>query len=89
MKYRIAMWAGAGLLVAGSWALYLFAKAPIPITSAEPLWNLVRLTCPVVFAGFYFHFPVSIYWFFLANTATYALIGLIVETVRQQLNPAK
>lgn len=89
MKYRIAMWAGAGLLVAGFWALYLFPTAPIPITSAEPLWTLVRITCPVVSAGFYFNFPVSIYWSLLANAGTYALIGLIAETLRYQLNPAE
>jgi hypothetical protein len=89
MKYRIAMWAGAGLLVAGFWAVYLLVAAPIPMTPAEPQWNLVRLTCPVMFAGFYFHFPVSIYWFFFANAATYALIGAVGETLRQQLNPGR
>ena len=89
MKYRIAIWAGAGLLVAGFWAVYLFVRSAIPMTPAEPVWNLVRLTCPVMFAGFYFHFPISICQFFLANTATYALTGLIAETLRQRLNPAK
>jgi hypothetical protein len=89
VKYRIAMWAGGGLLVAGFWALYLFATAPIPITSAKPLWTLVRLTCPVMFAGFYFHFPVSVYWSLLANTGTYALIGLIAEPFQRQLKHAK
>jgi hypothetical protein len=89
MKNRIAMWAGAGLLVAGFWALYLFPTAPIPMTPAEPLWTLVRLTCPVMFAGFYFHFPVSVYWSLLANAATYALIGMIAETLRRQLKHAK
>jgi hypothetical protein len=89
MKNRIAMWAGAGLLVAGFWALYLLATAPIPMTPAEPRWTLVRLTCPVVFAGFYFHFPVSINWFFVANAATYALIGLIAESFRRQPKHAK
>jgi hypothetical protein len=89
MKYRIAMWAGAGFLIAGFWALYFFPTAPIPITSAEPMWTLARLTCPVVFASFYFHFPVGIYLALLANAATYALVGLIVEPLRQRLNQAK
>ena len=89
VKYRIAMWASAGLLVAGCWNLYVLATFPIQITSEPIVWTLVRLTCPVLFAGFHFHFPVSIYWFFLANAATYALVGLIVESVRQQLHHAK
>jgi hypothetical protein len=89
MKYRIAKWAGAGLLVAGFWALFFFPTAPIPITSAEPIWILARLTCPVVFASFYFHFPLGVYWALLANAATYALVGLIMETLRQQLNQTK
>ena len=88
MKYRLVMWAGARFLVASFWALY-FLPAPVPITSAEPMWTLARLTCPVVFASFYFHFPLGVYWSLLANTATYALVGLIVDTLRQQVNQAK
>jgi hypothetical protein len=86
MKYRLAMWAGAGFLVAGFWALY-FLPAPVPMTS--PMWTLAHLTCPVAFASFYFHFPLGVYWSLLANTATYALVGLIVETLRRQLNQAR
>ncbi len=88
MKYRIAMWAGAGLLIAGFWALY-FLTTPIPMTSDNPIWTLVRITVPVVSASFYFHFPLNVYWSLLANTATFALIGLIAETLRQRLNHAK
>jgi hypothetical protein len=82
MKYRIFIWAGIGFLVAGFWAFYFFPTAPIPITSAEPMWTLARLTCPVVFASFYLHFPIGFYWTLLANAATYVLFGLIVETLR-------
>ena len=89
MKYRVAMWAGAGLLVAGLWNLYALATFPSPITSEPMVWTLVRLTCPIAFASFHFHFPVSIYWVLLSNAATYALVGLIVETLRQQLHHAK
>jgi hypothetical protein len=89
MKYRIVMWSGAGFLVAGFWALYFFPTAPIPITSTEPMWTLARLTCPIVFASFYFHFPVGVYWTLLSNAATYALVGRIMETLRQQPNQAK
>jgi hypothetical protein len=86
MKYRIGMWASAGFLVAGCWALYALAKSN-PITLAEPIvYTLARLTQPIVLVGFYFHFGFYFYWVVLANAATYALIGLIVETLRQQLS---
>jgi hypothetical protein len=85
MKYRISLWAAAGFLVAGYWALYVFATSPTPITGI--VWTLVRLTCPVVQAGFYFHFGIKLYWVLLANTATYALVGLIVETLRRKSHP--
>jgi hypothetical protein len=83
------MWASAGLLVVGCWNLYVLATFPTQITSEPIVWTLARFTCPVVFAGFHFHFPVSIYWVLLANAATYALVGLIVETLRHQLRHAK
>jgi hypothetical protein len=89
MKYRTVMWSSAGFLVAGFWAIYFFPTAPVPITSAEPMWTLARFTCPVVFASSYFHFPVGAYWALLANAATYALAGLIMETLRQQLTHTK
>jgi len=85
MKYRIAAWASAGFLVAACWALYAFAITPPPITYADPIMTLVEFTCPVVLAGTYFHFGVSLYWSLLASAATYALLGLIAETLRQRL----
>lgn len=86
MKFRIAMWAVAGFLVAGCWALYSFSTFPNPITRAEPVvWNLALLTQPIAFASFHFHFGISFYWVLLANAATYGLVGLIAETVRQKL----
>ena len=88
MKYRIAMWASAGFLVAGCWTLYAFTSAPPAMTSADPIMTLVEFTCPVVLASVYFHFGVSLYWSLLANAATYALVGLIVETLRRQLRHA-
>jgi hypothetical protein len=90
MKYRIATWASAGFLVAGCWNLYLFAMAPIQIISTAPIvWTLVRLTCPVVLASFYFHFGLYFYWVLLANAATYVLVGLTVETLRLQFRHAQ
>jgi hypothetical protein len=88
MKYRIAMWASAGFLVASCWALYAFATTPPAMTSADPIVTLVELTCPVVFASIHFHFALGLYSSLLANAATYGLIGLIVETLRPQLRRA-
>jgi hypothetical protein len=83
MKYRIVMWASAGFLIAGGWALYfLWASKDNPI---EPIVStLARLTCPVMIAGSYF--PISLYWALVANVATYGLVGLVVETLRRQFS---
>ncbi len=87
MKYPVATWAGAGFSVAGFWAL--FASTTFPSTSERILdvWTLVSLTCPIAIAGL--HYPISLYEVLAANAVTYALVGLIVETVRHQLHHAK
>jgi hypothetical protein len=89
MRFRIAMWAMAGLAVAAGWALYAFATFPDLIQAKPLLWNLALLTQPVALASMSFHFPLSIYWVFLANAATYALLGLIIESLRRQFSHAK
>jgi len=83
MKYRIGIWAAAGFLVASGWAVYFFlANKDLP---KEPMVSaLVRLTCPIAIVGA--HYPVSIYSALAANVATYALVGLVVEILRRQLN---
>ena len=89
MKNRIAMWASAGFLVAGGWAIYAFARTT-PVTSAEPLvYALARFTQPIVLASLYFHLGMRFYWVLLANAATYGLIGVIVEALRQKPVHAK
>jgi len=84
MKHRIAKWAIAGFLVAGCWALYAFATTPPAMTSADPIMTLVEITCPIAFASLHFHFGVSLYWSLVANAATYALVGLVVEMLRRR-----
>src|SRR5580698_4628988 len=48
MKYRIAMWASAGFLIAVGWAVYAFAATAPALTSTDPMMLLVKLTCPIV-----------------------------------------
>ncbi len=87
MKYRIAMWASAGFLVAGAWAFYAFATFPFTNERMREVWTLISVTCPIAIAGM--HFPISLYWTLVANAATYALVGLMVETLRHRLSHAK
>ena len=87
MKYRIAMWASAGFLVAGGWALYALATFPFTNERMREVWTLISVTCPIAIAGT--HFPISLYWTLVANAATYALVGLVVETLRHSLSHAK
>jgi hypothetical protein len=81
MKYRILIWAGVGFLVAACWALYAFPM----MTSTDRLMPLIRLTCPVALLNSH---PISLFEVLLANSATYALIGLAVEVLRQRVKHA-
>ena len=81
MKYRIAAWATLGFGVAAGWALYAFATTPPAMTFSDPIMILVRLTCPIALVTSY---PLKLSWVLLANAATYALLGLIVETLRRR-----
>jgi len=81
MKYRIAIWAIAGLLVAGFWALYAFATFP-STERMHDVWPVITFTCPIAILGM--HHAISLYESLAANAITYALIGLIVETLRQR-----
>jgi hypothetical protein len=88
VKYRIATGASAAFLVAGCWGLY-FASAD-KANPIEPIvYTLARLTQPAVAVTVsYSNSPVGLGWCLVANAATYALVGLIMETVRKQLNHA-
>jgi hypothetical protein len=84
MKYRIAMWAIAGLLVAAFWALFAAATFPSTSERMRDVWTLVCITCPIAIAGM--HYPIRIYETLLANAITYGVVGLIVETLRKQMH---
>jgi hypothetical protein len=62
MKYRIALWASAGFLVALGWAL--IALATHPASTEGLVWTLASLTCPIAFARY---LPISIYTVLAAN----------------------
>jgi hypothetical protein len=83
MRYRIAIWAAAGFLVASGWAVYFFARnKELPI---EPIVSvLIRLSYPIAIVGS--HHVVSLYSSLAANVATYVLVGLVVEILRRQFN---
>ena len=81
MKSRIAIWASVGALVVLFWRLYMSATFPTPI---GVVWTLVYLTCPIALAR---HYALSFYFVLLVNAATYALVGMLVETVRRQHAP--
>ena len=87
MKYRIGMWAIAGFLVAGFWALFAVATFPATPERMRDVWTVVCVTCPVAMLGM--HYPISIYIALVVNAVTYGLIGLAVESLRKQLRHAQ
>ncbi len=89
MKFRIFLWAFAGFLVAAGWAFYAAATFPDLIQAKPLVWNLALLTQPIALASLHFNFPASIYLVFLSNVFSYALLGLMVESLRRQLSHAR
>ncbi|WP_263358239.1 hypothetical protein [Acidicapsa ligni] len=75
MKIRIAIWAATGALVVGLWSIYLDGASGTPrgLTAI-----LLDLTCPIAL-GRQHHMTIN--FVLLANAVTYALAGLIVETM--------
>jgi hypothetical protein len=82
MKLRIAIWAGIGFLVAGSWGLY-FAAANKDNPIGPLVYALAILSQPVAAIASSLKFPVGLSWVVVGNAATYALIGLIVESLQR------
>jgi hypothetical protein len=85
MKYRIAIWAIVGFLVAVVWGLFAAATFP-SVERMQDVWTVVCLTCPIAIAGM--HYPITLSETLIANAATYALVGLIVETLRKRVHHA-
>jgi hypothetical protein len=84
MRYRIAIWAIVGFLVAASWALFAAATFPSTSERMRDVWTFVCITCPIAVAGM--HHRISIYEVLVANAITYGFLGLVVETLRKQLH---
>ena len=87
MRYRIAMWAIAGFLLAVFWALFAVVTFPSTPERMRDVWTVVCITCPVAIAGM--HYPISLYVALVANAVTYGLVGLAVEALRKQLHHAQ
>ena len=84
MKFRIAIWAGVGALVVVLWTLYIAATSSTPLGTVGTLASY--LTCPIALAH---HYALSFDLVLLVNAATYALVGLLVESLLPRLNHAK
>jgi len=87
MKYRITMWALAGFLLAGFWALFAVATFPSTPERMRDVWTVICITCPVAIVGM--HYPISLYAALVANAITYGFVGLAVEALRKQLHHAQ
>jgi hypothetical protein len=83
--FRIIMWAGAGFLISAGWGFY-FASANKAIPIGPIVYALTRPTLPAVALVEYLdpNYPLGLRAAVIANAATYALVGLIVETFRRR-----
>jgi hypothetical protein len=81
MKGRIAVWATLGALVVVVWGIYISTTLSNPLGRDGLGRALIYITCPIAMAGR--HHPQTFYLVLIANAATYALAGLVVETMRR------
>ncbi len=81
MKIRIAIWASAGALVAIFWAIYVVSTRTNTLAIPGVLSTLADLTCPIMLLR---HHAVSLGLVLIANAATYALVGIIVESIKHR-----
>jgi hypothetical protein len=83
--FRIIMWASAGFLISAGWGFY-FAATNKAIPIGPIVYALTRLTLPGVALVMYLNpnYLLGLRATVIANAATYALVGLIVETIRRR-----
>ncbi|MFP5208909.1 MAG: hypothetical protein ACLGRW_06440 [Acidobacteriota bacterium] len=86
MARRIAKWSIVGQLIVVWWLVYAFELVPVPRIPCDPaaVWNIVRATCPVAFLDSFFHLDMPIYSVMVVNALTYAMFGLIFESMRRR-----
>ena len=89
MFSRIAMWASVGLLVSIGWGLY-FASADKALPIEPIVYILASLTQPTVAVALYLKpaHNLGLTSVVVANAATYALFGWVVETIRRRYRPS-
>ena len=82
---RVAMWAGAGFVVAVGWGLY-FASADKATPIGSMVYTLAYLTTPVagVVSALYPDFPLGLRTVVAANVVTYAILASIAEQLRSR-----
>ncbi len=81
MKSRIAMWAALGASVAALWEVYISQTMQNLKNPDSFSGVLIRITCPIALAN---HHAISLYQVLLANAATYAVVGAVVEILRRR-----
>jgi len=79
IKTRIAIWAVAGAIVVAFWALF-FMMTYRDLGAGGVGRAFVCMTCPIALEG---RHPQSLYFVLVVNAATYALVGVFVETIRR------
>lgn len=78
IPYRIGWWALGGLAVAFFWFVMISIMPRGQGPSAD--WLIVQISVP--FLPFARHIPITWYESLVLNAASYACIGLLVETIR-------
>ena len=81
MKSRIVLWALMGALVAALWSVYISQTMQNLKNPDSFSGVLIRITCPIALAN---HHAISLYQVLLANAATYAIAGAVVEILRRR-----
>ena len=81
MKSRIVLWAAIGALVAALWSIYITSTMHNLKSEGGFGWALICFTCPIALAS---HHAISLYQVLVANAATYAVVGTVVEIMRRR-----
>jgi hypothetical protein len=81
MRYRIAAWALAGLVIAALWAVYFNLFPVFNMSNSREILFAARLTCPIALVGEHYHRGVSLAWTLVGNVVAYGLVGLCLEPI--------